>query len=110
MCISGTYRLRPRFGFEARLADARAALTWAHTHAEVHGADTDTVVAAGSSAGGHLTALCALTQHEPGRSRVDAAVSLYADYGRHYGRGEDESPVSIALALEAANAAPAQDD
>jgi len=63
-------------------------------------------VMAGSSAGGHLTALCALTQNEPGRPRVDAAVSLYAYYGRYYGRGEDESPASTALALEASNAPP----
>ena len=38
---------------------------------------------------GNLTALCVLTQDEPGRPRVDAAVSLYAYYGRYYGRGED---------------------
>lgn len=105
-CISAAYRLRPRFGFEEHLADARAALTWAHENAAVHGGDTDAVVMAGSSAGGHLTALCALTQNEPGRPRVDAAVSLYAYYGRYYGRGEDESPASTALALEASKAPP----
>lgn len=105
-CISAAYRLRPRFGFEEHLADARAALTWAHDHADVHGGNIDTVVMAGSSAGGHLTALCALTQHEPGRPRVDAAVSLYAYYGRYYGRGEHESPVSTALARDASKAPP----
>ena len=105
-CISAAYRLRPRFGFEEHLADARAALTWAHDHADVHGGNTDTVVMAGSSAGGHLTALCALTQHEPGRPRVDAAISLYAYYGRYYGRDEYESPVSTALAMDASKAPP----
>lgn len=105
-CISAAYRLRPRFGFEEHLADARAALTWAHTHADVHRGNTDAVVMAGSSAGGHLTALCALTQDEPGHPRVDAAVSLYAYYGRYYGRDEHESPVSTALALDASKAPP----
>lgn len=105
-CISATYRLRPRFGFEDHLADARAALTWAHANAEQHGGNIDTVVMAGSSAGAHLTALCALTQHETGCPRVDAAVSLYAYYGRYYGRSEDESPVSTALALDASKAPP----
>src|SRR5699024_3150215 len=60
-CISAAYRLRPRFGFTEHLADARAALAWAHANAADHGGDTNRVVMAGSSAGGHLTALCALT-------------------------------------------------
>lgn len=105
-CISATYRLRPRFGFTDHLADAQTVLTWAHTHAGDYGGDTATVVMAGSSAGGHLTALCALNQHEHGFARVDAAVSLYAYYGRYYGRDENESPISTALALDASNAPP----
>ena len=75
-CISAAYRLRPRFGFEEHLADARAALTWAHDHADVHGGNTDTVVMAGSSAGGHLTALCALTQHEPMRRSPSTPITV----------------------------------
>lgn len=105
-CISATYRLRPRFGFPEHLADARAALAWAHANGAHHGGDTNRVVMAGSSAGGHLTVLCALPQYEPGNPRVDAAVSLYAYYGRYYGRDEHESPVSTALALDASQAPP----
>src|SRR5699024_9973334 len=33
-------------------------------------------------------------------------VSLYAYYGRYYGRGEDESPVSTAFALDPSTAPP----
>ncbi|MFE6735946.1 alpha/beta hydrolase [Microbacterium sp. NPDC057650] len=107
-CISATYRMRPEFGFEEHLADARAVLAWAHARADVHGGDTDMVAMAGSSAGGHLTALCALTQDagDPERPRVDAAVSLYAYYGRYYGRGEDEAQPSTAMALDASQAPP----
>ncbi|MFC4138475.1 MULTISPECIES: alpha/beta hydrolase [unclassified Microbacterium] len=107
-CISATYRLRPQYGFDEHLADARAALTWAHENADIHGGDTDVVVMAGSSAGGHLTALCALSQDrsDPGHPRVDAAVSLYAFYGRYYGRGPDEAQPSTALAMDASKAPP----
>lgn len=107
-CISATYRLRPRFGFEDHLADARAVLAWAHGYAEAHGGAGAPVVMAGSSAGGHLSALCALTQDDvdPERPRVDAVVSLYAWCGRYYGRGPDESVASTALALDASKAPP----
>jgi acetyl esterase/lipase len=71
-------------------------------------------VVCGSSAGGHLAALAALTPgepvYQPGFEHVDtsvtAAVCLYGYYGRYYGRGEDESPPSSPLALDAAHAPP----
>jgi acetyl esterase/lipase len=109
VCVSATYRLRPRADFTDHLDDARAALAWAHDNAGRHGGDVGAVVMAGSSAGAHLTALCALTQHEqaePTRSRVDVAVCLYGYYGRYYGRGPVESPVSSPLHLDATKAPP----
>lgn len=108
VCISATYRLRPEADFADHLDDARAVLRWAHEHPEVHGGDPDTLVMAGSSAGAHLTALCALTQDRTraGRPRVDAAVCLYGYYQRYYGRGPDESPVSTPLALDPTGAPP----
>ena len=108
VCISATYRVRPSADFTDHLADARAVLRWAHKRADVHGGDPRTLVMAGSSAGAHLTSLCALTQEpsDPDRPRVDAAVCLYGWYGRYYGRGPDESPVSTPLALDTSNAPP----
>ncbi len=108
VCISATYRLRPEAGFTDHLDDARAVLHWVHDHAEVHRGDPRTVVAAGSSAGAHLTALCALSQDDSrqDRPRVDAAVCLYGYYQRYYGRGPDESPASTPLALDPAQAPP----
>lgn len=107
-CISATYRLGPDFGFSDHLTDARAVLSWAYSNANVHGGDTSTVVMAGSSAGAHLTALCSLTQDatDPAHPRVDAAISLYAYYGRYFGRGEDEPTASSALALDPSTAPP----
>ncbi len=109
VCVSAGYRLRPGADFEDHLSDARAALAWAHTHAHEHGGDDRTLVMAGSSAGAHLAALCALTQDDepdPVSSRVDAAVGLYGYYGRYYGRGPDETPVSSPLDLDPSAAPP----
>lgn len=109
LCISAGYRLRPGAGFEEHLADARASVSWAHAHAGEYGGDPSTLVMAGSSAGAHLTALCALTQHEqpdPAMARIDAAAGFYGYYGRYYGRGSDESPVSSPLHLDASQAPP----
>jgi acetyl esterase/lipase len=102
VCISATYRLRPHAGFEEHLADARAALAWARDHAAEHGGDPSTVVLAGSSAGAHLTALCALDPDV----RPSAAICLYGYYGRYYGRGPDEAVTSTPFALPGAGAPP----
>jgi acetyl esterase/lipase len=109
VCMSANYRLRPGADFPDHLDDAKRALAWAHEHAADHGADPRRLVMVGSSAGAHLSALCALTQandSEHGRAGVDAAVCLYGYYGRYYGRGPDESPVSTPLALDAGAAPP----
>lgn len=113
VCVSAGYRLRPEADFTDHLDDARAALRWAHDNAAAYGGDPATLVMAGSSAGAHLTALCALTQDRsgpepsnPDRPRVDAAICLYGYYGRYYGRGPDESPVSTPLALGPSQAPP----
>ncbi|MGH3588751.1 MAG: alpha/beta hydrolase, partial [Pseudonocardia sp.] len=104
VCVSATYRLRPRAGFEDHLADARAALAWARAHAREHGGDPSTVVMAGSSAGAHLTALCALST-TPGE-QLSAAIGLYGYYGRYYGRPAHEPVASTPFALDGRNAPP----
>lgn len=104
VCVSATYRLRPRAGFEEHLADARAAMAWARAHAAEYGADPSRVVMAGSSAGAHLTSLYALSA-EPDE-RPAAAVCLYGYYGRYYGRGPHEAVTSTPFALPASDAPP----
>ncbi|MER7457748.1 alpha/beta hydrolase [Micromonospora sp. NPDC126480] len=102
VCVSATYRLRPKAGFEEHLADAHAAMAWARTHAGEYGADPSTVVMAGSSAGAHLTSLYALRASPD--ERPVAAVCLYGYYGRYYGRGTEETVVSTPFALPAPHA------
>jgi len=102
VCVSATYRLRPHAGFEDHLADARAALAWARTHATQFGGDADAIVMAGSSAGAHLTSLCALDPE----ARPSAAICLYGYYGRYYGRTATEAVASTPFALPGAEAPP----
>jgi acetyl esterase/lipase len=102
VCISATYRLRPRAGFEEHLADARSALDWARVHATEYGGDPSSLVMAGSSAGAHLTSLLALDPD----AGLTAAICLYGHYERYYGRTADESVTSTPFALSAAHAPP----
>lgn len=104
VCVSATYRLRPRAGFEDHLADARAAMAWARSHATEYGADASRIVMVGSSAGAHLTSLYALGA-TPDEAPA-AAVCLYGYYGRYYGRGPSEAVPSSPFALEASGAPP----
>lgn len=109
VCVSASYRLRPEAGFDEHLADARAAVAWAHEHAVEYGGDPSTLVMAGSSAGAHLTSIAALTQGDqpdPETRRIDAAVCLYGYYERYYGRGADEPVASSPLYLDATDAPP----
>ena len=102
VCISASYRLRPRAGFEEHLADAHAAMAWARAHAHEHGGNSTKVVLAGSSAGAHLTSLYALASTP--EERPAAAVCLYGYYGRYYDRGAGEKVPSSPFALDAAGA------
>jgi acetyl esterase/lipase len=114
VCVSANYRLRPAAGFVDHLVDVKKVLAWVREHGAAYGADPGTVVVSGSSAGGHLAALAALTPGEPAYqpgfedadTTVSAAVCLYGYYGRYYGHTEDESRPSSPLVLDAAHAPP----
>lgn len=88
VCISATYRLRPQHGFDEHLDDASSVIAWAQRNAGTYGADPERLVMAGSSAGAHLTALCALAPDTP----VRAAVCLYGYYGPYYARADESTP------------------
>jgi acetyl esterase/lipase len=114
VCVSANYRLRPAAGYVDHLVDVKKVLAWVREHGPAYGADPGTVVVSGSSAGGHLAALAALTPGEPvyqpgfedADTTVSAAVCLYGYYGRYYGHAEDERPLSSPLVLDAAQAPP----
>jgi acetyl esterase/lipase len=87
-CVSANYRLRPAT-FPYPLIDAKQVIAWVRRHGAEHGADAATVFVAGSSAGGHLAAIAALTPndpaYQPGFEDVDtsvaAAIPLYGYFG-----------------------------
>ncbi|MFZ4517235.1 MAG: alpha/beta hydrolase fold domain-containing protein [Microthrixaceae bacterium] len=82
------YRLSPRAKFPTHLIDCKAALAWIREHAADYGVDPDFICVTGGSAGGHLTALMALTENDPAfqpgfedaDTSVQAAVPFYGVY------------------------------
>ena len=88
LCVTINYRLAPRNPFPAQIVDVKRAIAWVKEHAEEYGGDPSYVVITGGSAGGHLTALAALTPNDPeyqpgfegADTRVQAAVPFYGVY------------------------------
>jgi acetyl esterase/lipase len=88
VCVAANYRLSPRATFPDHLIDLKLALRWIRSHIGRFGGDPDFVVATGGSAGGHLSALLALTagdpEYQPGFEDVDtslrACVPFYGVY------------------------------
>ena len=82
------YRLSPGVAFPDHLIDLKRGLAWIRKHAADFGVDPNFICVTGGSAGGHLTALMALTQGEarfqPGFESADtslaAAVPFYGIY------------------------------
>lgn len=61
-----SYRLAPRFPLPAGIQDAICAMRWVYHHAERYGGDPERIGVWGDSAGGHLSAMMAVGQHEAG--------------------------------------------
>jgi acetyl esterase/lipase len=88
VCVAINYRLAPRDAFPAQIIDVKRAIAWVKEHVEEYGGDPSYVVITGGSAGGHLTALAALTPNDPeyqpgfegADTRVQAAVPFYGVY------------------------------
>jgi acetyl esterase/lipase len=88
VCFAINYRLSPRATFPDHIVDVKRAIRWIREHAAEYGADPDFICATGGSAGGHLTALAAVSANDPrfqpGFESVDtrlaAAVPFYGVY------------------------------
>lgn len=88
VCFAINYRLSPKATFPDHIVDVKRALRWIREHAHEYGANADFLCVTGGSAGGHLTALTALSQNDPAfqpgfedaDTRVSAAVPFYGVY------------------------------
>ena len=89
VCISANYRLSPAATFPGHLIDVKKVIAWAREHGSEYGADTGVLFTAGSSAGGHLASMAALTPNDPRfqpgfereNTSVTAAIALYGYFG-----------------------------
>ena len=65
VCVAANYRLSPRATFPDHLIDVKQALRWIRENIAEYGGDPGFVAITGGSAGGHLSALAALTGESP---------------------------------------------
>jgi acetyl esterase/lipase len=99
VCISANYRLSPAARFPDHLVDLKRVIAWARERGPEHGGDPHTMFVAGSSAGGQLATMAALTPGDPrfqqgfeaADTTVTGVISLYGYYG---GLGSDRSMAS----------------
>jgi acetyl esterase/lipase len=88
VCFAPNYRLSPRSAFPDHIVDVKRAIAWVREHADEFGGDPNFIAISGGSAGGHLSALAALTQndeeYQPGFGEADttinACVPIYGVY------------------------------
>ena len=86
--FNANYRLSPGATWPDHLVDLKRALAWIREHADEYGVDPDFIAVTGGSAGGHLTAMVALTGNDPryqpgfedADTSVQAAVPFYGIY------------------------------
>jgi acetyl esterase/lipase len=88
ICVAINYRLSPRSTWPDQIVDVKRAIAWTKEHIAEYGGDPGWIAITGGSAGGHLTALAALTPNDPrfqlgfedADTRVDVAVPFYGVY------------------------------
>jgi acetyl esterase/lipase len=78
--VAINYRLATRDPWPAQVEDVKRAIAWVREHIASYGGDPSYVAITGGSAGGHLTALAALTPNEkawqPGFEDADTTVQV----------------------------------
>ncbi|OBH47156.1 alpha/beta hydrolase [Mycobacterium mantenii] len=88
ICVAVNYRHSPRNTWPDHIVDVKRALAWVKEHIAEYGGDPEFIAITGGSAGGHLSALAALTPNDPqfqpgfedADTRVQAAVPFYGIY------------------------------
>ncbi len=84
VCVSINYRLSPKATWPDHIVDVKKAVAWVKEHIVEYGGDPSFVAISGGSAGGHLSALHALTAgdpaFQPGFEDVDTSVQAAAPF------------------------------
>ncbi|TXL60891.1 alpha/beta hydrolase [Aeromicrobium terrae] len=88
VCVASNYRLAPKHRWPTQIVDVKRAVAWIHENIADYGGDPSYLAITGGSAGGHLSALAALTpnlkDYQPGfedaDTSVDACVPFYGVY------------------------------
>ena len=75
------YRLAPEHPHPAQLEDNLAVLAWMREQGSRHGIDGDTIIAAGDSAGGQMSASLALYLRDRGMKQINGQVLIYPVLG-----------------------------
>ena len=79
VCVAINYRLSPKAVWPAHIVDAKKAVAWVRSHIADYGGDPSFIAVSGGSAGGHLSALLALTPgdpaFQPGFEEADTSVN-----------------------------------
>ncbi len=85
---AATYRLAPRCKWPAQLEDVGAALRLVHERCEEFGGDPSRIAIGGHSAGGHLTAMLAVTSAD---APIRACLPVSSSFDLRYGDVATES-------------------
>ena len=96
ICVSLNYRVSPVHTWPDHMVDVKRALAWVKENIADYGGDPNFVAITGGSAGGHLSALAALTPNDPkfqpgfeeADTSVVAAVPVYGRYDWYSTQGE----------------------
>jgi acetyl esterase/lipase len=84
VCVSINYRLSPKATWPDHIVDVKRAVAWVKEHIAEYGGDPTFVAISGGSAGGHLSALHALTEgdpaFQPGFEEADTSVQAAAPF------------------------------
>jgi acetyl esterase/lipase len=65
VCFAMNYPVSPRSAFPAHIIAVKQAIAWIHANAHNYGGDARFLMIGGNSAGGHLSALAALSPNDP---------------------------------------------
>ncbi|WP_216822980.1 alpha/beta hydrolase [Aeromicrobium sp. A1-2] len=79
ICVAANYRLAPKHRFPAQIVDVKRTIAWVRENIAQYGGDPSYIAITGGSAGGHLSALAALTpgerDYQPGFEDSDTSIA-----------------------------------